>query len=318
VQQAAERYGFEYGTDDWRRLIADDSIGLFDNSGPNALHAEPTIAAAQAGKHVICEKPLGRDAAESHAIWQAVAATGVKHVCGFNYRFVPAMRLAREMVDAGELGEIRHFRARYLQDWGDDPSLDTWRFDREVAGSGALGDLMTHAVDLARFLNGELTSVQGFAHTFLAGRRVDDAAEAAVTFDNGSVGTLEATRFAHGHRNGFQWEINGTKGSLAFDLERLNELLVFRNDGDRARGFRTVLVSEADHPFWQHWWPPGHIIGWGDTFVHELHHLLDAIANDTDVAPHGATFEDGYRAAEICDAIVRSGESGAREEIRFR
>jgi len=318
VQQAAERYGFEYGTDDWRRLIADDSIGLFDNSGPNALHAEPTIAAAQAGKHVICEKPLGRDAAESHAIWQAVAATGVKHLCGFNYRFVPAMRLAREMVDAGELGEIRHFRARYLQDWGDDPSLDTWRFDREVAGSGALGDLMTHAVDLARFLNGELTSVQGFAHTFLAGRRVDDAAEAAVTFYNGSVGTLEATRFAHGHRNGLQWEINGTKGSLAFDLERLNELLVFRNDGDRARGFRTVLVSEADHPFWQHWWPPGHIIGWGDTFVHELHHLLDAIANDTDVAPYGATFEDGYRAAEICDAIVRSGESGAREEIRFR
>ncbi len=318
VQEAADRYGFEYGTDDWRRLVADESIGLFDNSGPNALHAEPTIAAAQAGKHVICEKPLGRDAAESHEIWQAVAATGVKHLCGFNYRFVPAMRLAREIVDAGELGEIRHFRARYLQDWGDDPSLDTWRFDRDVAGSGALGDLMTHAVDLARFLNGELTSVQGFAHTFLPGRQVDDAAEAAVTFENGSIGTLEATRFAHGHRNGFQWEINGTKGALAFDLERLNELQVFRTDDGRTRGFRTVLVSEADHPFWEHWWPPGHIIGWGDTFVHELHHLLDAIANDTDVAPYGATFEDGYRAAEICDAIVRSGESGTREEIRFR
>ena len=318
VQEAADRYGFEYGTDDWRRLVADESIGLFDNSGPNALHAEPTIAAAQAGKHVICEKPLGRDAAESHAIWQAVAATGVKHLCGFNYRFVPAMRLAREIVDAGELGEIRHFRARYLQDWGDDPSLDTWRFDREVAGSGALGDLMTHAVDLARFLNGEPTSVQGFAHTFLPGRQVDDAAEAAVTFENGSIGTLEATRFAHGHRNGFQWEINGTKGALAFDLERLNELQVFRTDEGRTRGFRTVLVTEADHPFWQHWWPPGHIIGWGDTFVHELHHMLDAIANDTDVAPYGATFEDGYRAAEICDAIVRSGESGTREEIRYR
>ena len=318
VQEAADRYGFEYGTDDWRRLVADESIGLFDNSGPNALHAEPTIAAAQAGKHVICEKPLGRDAAESHAIWQAVAATGVKHLCGFNYRFVPAMRLAREIVDAGELGEIRHFRARYLQDWGDDPSLDTWRFDRDVAGSGALGDLMTHAVDLARFLNGEPTSVQGFAHTFLPGRQVDDAAEAAVTFENGSIGTLEATRFAHGHRNGFQWEINGTKGALAFDLERLNELQVFRSDEGRTRGFRTVLVTEADHPFWEHWWPPGHIIGWGDTFVHELHHMLDAIANDTDVAPYGATFEDGYRAAEICDAIVRSGESGTREEIRYR
>jgi predicted dehydrogenase len=318
VQEAAERYGFEYGTDDWRRLVADENIGLFDNSGPNAQHAEPTITAAQAGKHVICEKPLGRDAEESYQIWQAVAATGVKHLCGFNYRFVPAVRLAREMVDAGELGEIRHFRARYLQDWGDDPTLDAWRFDREVAGSGAMGDLMTHVVDLARFLNGELTSVQGFAHTFLEGRQVDDAAEAAVTFENGSIGTLEATRFGHGHRNGFQWEINGTKGALAFDLERLNELQVFRNDGDRARGFRTVLVSEADHPFWQHWWPPGHIIGWGDTFVHELHHMLDAIVNETDVAPYGATFEDGYRAAEICDAIVRSGQGGTREEIRFR
>jgi predicted dehydrogenase len=267
---------------------------------------------------VICEKPLGRDAGESYEIWQAVAATGVKHLCAFNYRFVPAVRLAREMIDAGELGEIRHFRARYLQDWGDDPSLDTWRFDAAVAGSGALGDLMAHVVDLARFLNGEPTAVHGFTHTFLTGREVDDAVEAAVQFENGSVGTLESTRFAHGRRNAFQWEINGTKGSVAFDMERLNELQVFRADGDRARGFKTVLVSETNHPFWQHWWPPGHIIGWGDTFVHELHHMLEAIANDTDVAPYGATFEDGYRAAEICDAIVRSGESGSRELIGYR
>src|SRR5207342_3037059 len=158
----------------------------------------------------------------------------------------------------------------------------------------------------------------GFLRTFVPDRQVDDAVEATVEFQGGAVGTLEATRLALGRRNAFQWEINGTAGSLAFDLERLNELQVFRNDNDRARGFRTVLVSEADHPFWQHWWPPGHIIGWGDTFVHELHHMLDAIANDTDVAPYGATFEDGYRASEICDAIVRSGESGTREEIRFR
>ncbi len=318
VQEAATRYGFEYATQDWRDLVADDRIGLFDNSGPNSLHAEPTIAAAEAGKHVVCEKPLGRDAAESYDIWQRVAATGVKHLCAFNYRFVPAVRLAREMVEAGELGEVRHFRGRYLQDWGDDTSLDTWRFDPQAAGSGALGDLMTHVVDLARFLNGEIESVQGFAHTFLAGRNVDDAVEAAVQFANGSVGTLEATRFAHGHRNAFQWELNGTKGSLIFDMERLNELQVFRADGDRARGFKTVLVSEQTHPFWEYWWPPGHIIGWGDTFMHELHHLLRCIADDTDVEPYGATFEDGYRASEICDAIVRSGESGAREPITFR
>ena len=316
--EAARRYGWEYATQDWRDLVADERIGLFDNGGPNSLHAEPTIAAAEAGKHVVCEKPLGRDADESYEIWKRVDATGVKHLCAFNYRFVPAVRLAREMIDAGELGTIRHFRGRYLQDWGDDPTLDTWRFDAASAGSGALGDLMTHVVDLARFLNGEIDTVQGFAHTFLEGRQVDDAVEAAVEFANGSVGTLEATRFAHGHRNAFQWEINGTEGSLMFDMERLNELQVFRADGDRARGFKTVLVSETTHPFWEYWWPPGHIVGWGDTFMHELHHVLTAIAEDTDIAPYGATFEDGYRASEICDAIVRSGVSGGRERISYR
>jgi predicted dehydrogenase len=147
---------------------------------------------------------------------------------------------------------------------------------------------------------------------------VDDAVEATVEFEHGAVGTIEATRLALGRRNAFQWEINGTKGSLSFDMERLNELQVFRADGDRARGFKKVLVSEADHPFWEHWWPPGHIIGWGDTFVHELHHFLAAIAGDTDVGPHGATFEDGYRAAEVCDAVVRSSESGRRERISYR
>ena len=227
------------------------------------------------------------------------------------------MRLAREMIDAGELGEIRHFRGRYLQDWGDDPSLDTWRFDAGEAGSGALGDLGAHVVDLARYLVGDIATVSALVKTFLPGREVDDAIEAAVEFENGAIGTIESTRLALGRRNAFQWEINGSKGSLAFDMERLNELQVFRNGG-RTRGFTTVLVSEADHPFWEYWWPPGHIIGWGDTFVNELHHLLRAIADDTEVAPHGATFEDGYRAAEVCDAIVRSGESGSREQLTYR
>ena len=238
VGEAARRYGYEYATADWRELVADDRIGLFDNGGPNALHAEPTIAAAEAGKHVICEKPLGRDADEAYEIWRRVAATGVKHLCGFNYRFVPAVRLARELIDAGELGEIRHFRGRYLQDWGDDPTLDTWRFDPDEAGSGALGDLGTHVIDLARFLNGEIATVSGLVKTFLPGRQVDDAIEAAVEFENGAVGTIESTRLALGRRNALQWEINGSKGSLAFDMERLNELQVFRADGDRARGLQ--------------------------------------------------------------------------------
>jgi predicted dehydrogenase len=317
VTDAANRYGFERSTTDWHELVADPEIGLFDNLGPNALHAEPTIAAAEAGKHVVCEKPLGRDADESFEIWRRVAATGVVHMCAFNYRFVPAVRLARELIDAGELGEIRHFRGRYLQDWGD-TTEQVWRFERDAAGSGALGDLGAHVVDLARYLVGEIEAVGGFVRTFVPGREVDDAVEATVEFAGGAVGTLEATRLALGRRNAFQWEINGTKGSLAFDMERLNELQVFRADGDRARGIKTVLVSEADHPFWEHWWPPGHIIGWGDTFVHELHHVLAAIAGEGEVAPHGATFEDGYRAAEVCDAIVRSSASGRREQITYR
>ena len=318
VAAAATRYGFDRSTTDWRNIVSDPSIGLFDNGGPNNLHAEPTIAAAEAGKHVVCEKPLGRTAEESYEIWHSVAATGVKHMCGFNYRFVPAIRLAREMIEAGELGEIRHFRSRYLQDWGDEPSLDTWRFNADEAGSGALGDLAAHVIDLAHFLLGDIASVSGLVRTFLPGRQVDDAIEAAVEFGNGAVGTMEATRLALGRRNALQWEINGQKGSLAFDMERMNELQVFRADGDRARGFKTVLVSEADHPFWEHWWPPGHIIGWGDTFMHELHHFLRAIAGDGDVAPYGATFEDGYRSAEVCDAIVRSADGGSREPIHYR
>jgi predicted dehydrogenase len=317
VGEAARRYGFERWTTQWQELVSDPDIGLFDNLGPNDAHAAPTIAAAEAGKHVVCEKPLGRTADESYEIWSRVAAAAVKHMCAFNYRFVPAVRLARELIDAGELGELRHFRGRYLQDWGD-TTAEVWRFDRAASGSGALGDLAAHVIDLARYLVGEVDAVGGFVRTFIPGREVDDAVEATVEFKNGAVGTIEATRLALGRRNAFQWEINGDRGSLFFDMERLNELHVFRADDDPARGFKSVLVTEPDHPFIEHWWPPGHIIGWGDTFVHELHHMLTAIAGDTDVAPHGATFEDGYRAAEVCDAIVRSSESGRRETVTYR
>jgi predicted dehydrogenase len=318
VANAALRYGYERGTTDWREIVSDPAIGLFDNVGPNGVHAEPTIAAAEAGKHVLCEKPLGRNAGEAYEMWSRVAATGVKHLCGFNYRFVPAVRLARELIDAGELGEIRHFRARYLQDWADDPGLDTWRFSPTEAGSGAIGDLATHVVDLGRFLAGEIVALSGLVKTFVPGREVDDAIEAVVEFESGAVGTIEATRLALGRRNAFQWEINGTKASLWFDMERMNELQVFRADGDRVRGSKTVLVTEADHPFSDYWWPPGHIIGWGDTFLHEITHLLYAIAEDGEVGPYGATFEDGYRAAEVCDAIVNSAHEGRRVEIAYR
>jgi predicted dehydrogenase len=320
VAEAALRYGFAGYTTDWREIVADDRVQLFDNAGPNNLHAEPTVAAAQAGKHVICEKPLGRDAAESYDTWQAVAAAGVKHMCAFNYRFVPAVRLARHMIEAGEIGEIHHFRGSYLQEWGAAES-DAWRFDKAEAGSGALGDLGAHVIDLSRYLVGDISGTSARLATFWPGRQVDDAVEAVVDFESGAVGTIEATRFATGRKNSFRWEINGSKGSIAFDLERLNELQVHLSGstpGEHAQGFRQVLVSEADHPFWEHWWPHGHIIGWEHTFVHELHHLLTAIRDDSDVAPHGATLEDGYRAAEVCDAMVRSSESRAYEAVTYR
>jgi predicted dehydrogenase len=320
VSEAAQRYGFEGYVTDWRALVEDERVQVFDNAGPNNLHTEPSIAAAEAGKHVICEKPLGRDAEESYDAWKRVDAAGVKHMCAFNYRFVPAVRLARQIIESGDLGEITHFRGAYLQEWGtiDD---EVWRFDKALAGSGALGDLGAHVIDMARYLVGEIESVASTTATFKPGREVDDAFEAAVRFSGGAVGTLEASRFCPGRKNAFSWEINGSKGSIAFDLERLNELqvhLVGSEPGEQAQGFRDVLVSEADHPFWEWWWPHGHTIGWEHSFVHEIHHLLSAIRDDSDIAPHGATFEDGYRCAEVCDAILRSAGSGGRVEVAYR
>ncbi|HYI99974.1 MAG TPA: Gfo/Idh/MocA family oxidoreductase [Thermoleophilaceae bacterium] len=318
---AARRYGFECSTTDWRKLVTDPEIALFDNAGPNDLHAEPTMAALRAGKHVLCEKPLGRTAAESHAIWSAAEAAGVVHMCGFNYRFVPAIRLARELIEAGELGEVHRFRAAYLQDWLADPEAPHgWRLDRDRAGSGALGDIGAHAIDLARFLVGEIAAVDGRVGAIRT-VEVDDSVEATIEFADGPTGSISASRLCHGRRNSLTLEVNGTKGSLAFDLERLNELQLYvagSGPTERAQGFRRVLVTDRDHPYLDHWWPPGHTLGWADTFVHELHHLLGALAGDHEVAPYGATFEDGYRAAEICDAVLRSSASGAREPVAYR
>ena len=327
VAEAARRYGYESHTTRWEDVVANPDVQVFDNGGPNDVHLEPTIAAAQAGKHVICEKPLGRTAEESYEIWKGVAATGVKHQCAFNYRFFPAIRLAKAMIDAGELGEIYHFRGRYHQEWVMDPQFPkVWRLDKAVAGSGALGDLGAHVIDQARYLVGEPSNVTGLLKTFITDRPggtvdVDDAFQATVEFENGANGTFEATRFAPGRKNQMRWEINGSKGTIAFDQERMNELQVYLGGtapGDHAQGFRTVLVSEAYHPYWEHHWPHGHMIGWEDSFLHELLHLLTAIREDTDIAPHGATLEDGYRCAEICDAIVRSHETGMRQPIEYR
>ncbi len=292
----AERFGFARHVADWAEVVADPEVEVVENLLPNHLHAEPAIAAARAGKHVLCEKPLALDADQARDMLDAVAKAGVVHMCAFNYRFVPAVRRAREMLEAGELGEVHHFRGVYRQSWGADPErAEVWRFDAARAGGGALGDLASHVIDMSRYLVGEIETVAAHAATFVPGRSVDDAVAASVAFAGGAIGTIEATRFATGELNRFTWEINGSEGSLEFDLERLNELVV--------NGKRTLVNPDG-------WWPPGHVLGWEHTFVFELRRFLDAVAGRVDVAPHGATFEDGLRAAEVGDAILASAREG--------
>lgn len=332
VAEAARRFGYEKYTTDWREQIDDPDVQLFDNGGPNDAHAEPCIAAAGAGKHVFCEKPLGRTAEESKAMLDAVTKAGVKHMVAFNYRFVPAIRQARQLIESGALGQIYHYRAVYLQEWIM-PHYGTpmiWRLDKSVAGSGALGDLGAHIIDLGHYLVGNMKSVSAMTKTFIPERPyadgsgtgtvdVDDAFVAAVEFENGAVGTLEATRFAGGRKNHEVLEINGEKGSIRFNLERMNELDVFwvGDEPKETQGFTNVLISEAYHPWWEHWWPQGHMIGWEHTFIHEVTHLLDCIVNDRDVAPYGATFEDGYKAAVVCDAILESANSRRQVDVSY-
>ncbi len=332
VAEAARRYGYKKYYTDWRDMLADDDVQLFDNGGPNDAHAAPCIAAAEAGKHILCEKPLARTAEEAKSMLDAVNKAGVKHMVAYNYRFVPAIRLARNLIESGKLGQIYHYRAVYLQEWIMPHYNESkiWRLDKSVAGSGALGDLGAHIIDLGRFLVGEMKSVSAMTRTFIEERPltagsgtgrvdVDDAFVAAVEFESGALGTVEATRFAAGRKNFNCLEINGEKGSIRFNLERMNELEVFwvGDEPKETQGFRNVVVSESYHPWWENWWPQGHIIGWEHTFVHEITHLLDCIVNDKDVAPYGATFDDGYRAAAICDAILESAESKRHVDIQY-
>ena len=331
LKAAAARFGYDRCYSDWRDMLKDDKVQLFDNGGPNDAHAEACIAAAQAGKHILCEKPLGRTAAEAASMLEAVTKAGVKHMVGFNYRFVPAIRQARYLIESGKLGQIYHFRGVYLQEWVTDPKVPmNWRLDQKVAGSGALGDLGGHVIDLARFLVGEPRRVSALTQTFIKERstadgsgraevKVDDAFETVIEFENGAIGTIEASRFCPGRKNHEVIEINAEKGSLVFDLERLNELEVYwKGETPReTQGFHHVLVSEPYHPWWENWWPQGHMIGWEHTFIHEIAHLLDAIVNDRNIAPYGATFEDGYKNSVICDAILQSARTERHIPIKY-
>ncbi len=333
VSQAAKRFGYEKYYTDWHKMLDDDSIDLFDNGGPNNMHKEPCIEAAEKGKHLWCEKPLARNADEASEMLKAAEKAGVKHMVSFNYRFVPAIALARQLIEDGTLGEIYHFRAKYLQEWLL-PHHNTplaWRMDREKAGSGALGDLGAHVIDIGRFLVGEFDSVMATTKTAIKERplpddpnkmgevTVDDAIESVIEFENGAVGTLEASRLCSGRKNYQTIEVNGEKGSIFFNLEDLNRLKVnlVEDTEDDVEGFHDILVTESSHPHFDVWWPQGHIIGWADTFVNKANHIMDAIANDKDVGPQAATFEDGYRCAVVCDAMLESAEAEKKIKIGY-
>lgn len=325
VRQAVDTLSWEGYETDYHRLIERDDIGLVDISTPGDSHEELALAAIEAGKHVFCEKPLANTLEEARRMRDAAEKAGVINVVNFNYRKAPAVALAKKLVEGGRLGQIRHWRAVYLQDFILDPEFPLiWRLQREKAGSGALGDIGAHIVDLAHHIVGPISKVVGSTETFIKERpleesggaetgrvTVDDAAMFLAHFENGATGTFEATRLAAGRKNRNSFEINGSEGSLVFDLERMNELEVYFVEESETAGFRRVIVTEPDHPYAGAWWPPGHILGYEHTFVHAIKDLLDGISVGKNPSP---SFEDGYRCQAVLDAVERSAQSGSWTE----
>ncbi len=328
VKAAADTLGWQGYETDYHALIARDDIGLVDVATTGNTHYDIVLAALDAGKHVLCEKPLANTLEEAAGMLTAARNAGVVAMVNFNYRRVPAVQLAKQLIDSGELGEIRHWRAVYLQDWINDPDFPlVWRLQKDLAGSGALGDIAAHILDLSHFLIGQVSEVVGTLDTFVKERpreapsgggaglsasgatdrgpvTVDDATSFLARFESGATGVFEASRLAPGRRNHNAFEINGSKGSLSFNLERLNELEVyFVDDPAGLQGFRTINVTEANHPYAGAWWPAGHIIGYEHTFVHAIKDLMDGIKSGVTPAP---TFEDGFRCQAVLDAVERS------------
>ena len=315
----AKRLGWKSFETSWENLIKRKDIDIIDICTPNKLHMPIAVMAAQEGKHIICEKPLAMTAHEAKQMAEAAEISGLNHMTAFNYRRVPAIVLAKKMIDDGKLGKIHHFNAVYYQDWLVDPGFQwVWRNDVKLAGSGAHGDMNAHTVDLARYLVGEFESVCGDEKVFVEERKkpgsdemgkvtADDTTSFLARFENGALGNFIATRFATGKKNFLRLEIFGSKGSIIFNLERLNELEYYsRDDHSAEQGFRNILVTENEHPYINRWWPPGHIIGWEHTFIHEIGDFLKAIANNVKITPD---FYDGYKCQLVLDAVMESSKS---------
>ena len=334
---AAEKLGWRSVETDWRALLTRDDVALVDVCSPGDTHAEIAIAALDAGKHVLCEKPLANTVDEARAMVEAAsraAAHGVFSMVGYSYRRVPAVALARRLVEQGRIGEIRHVRAQYLQDWIVDPEFPlVWRLQKSMAGSGALGDIGAHIVDMAQYLTGDrLTGVSALTETFVKERPlpsassglaasggaergtvdVDDAALFLGRFAGGAVASFEATRFATGRKNALRIELNGSRGSLAFDQERMNELELYSDDNLDEAGFRRIQVTEPTHPYVGSWWPPGHGLGYEHSFSHQVVDLVRDIGEGREPVP---SFADGLRVQLVLDAVERSASSGTWQEV---
>lgn len=323
VQAFADQWGYESIETDWKALIARNDIDAVDICTPNDMHAEIAIAAAKAGKMILCEKPLARTLQEAKPMVDAVEAAKVKNTVWYNYRRLPAVSLAKQIIDSGKLGKIFHYRANFLQDWtisADVPQGGTaaWRLDAEAAGSGVTGDLLAHCIDTAMWLNGAIKDVSAVTETFIKERfhqitgkvekvGIDDACIFHCHFENGSLGLFESTRYARGHKALYTFEINGEKGSLRWDLHDLNRLEYFdHNDESIVRGWKSILVTDGDQPYMGKWWVPGLIIGYEHSFVHQVADFLQSLQDGTDCHPN---FRDAYETQKVCEAVIDSAKS---------
>jgi predicted dehydrogenase len=326
VEFEAEKYGYGKAYSDWEKVVKDEDVEIVDNCLPVSLHPEPTIMAAKLGKALFCEKPLARRAADAKRMLDAAEKARVKHMVGYNYRFMPAITLAKQMIDEGRLGKVTSFRGSYLTtntNYDDPETHMRWQFESAMSGYGALSDLGTHALDLARYLVGEITAVAAAQSTIIEERPesegsrkkrkvdVDDLTVATMKFKNGALGTLETSWVSPGCMDYLRFEIYGTLGSVRFSLERINELEIFLSERDRGTsGYRTLNVLAKDHPYMKQYWPnQGGGFGWDHSFVNEFHQFLVAISDDVPIAPQGATFLDGYRNCLVMDAMADSAKS---------
>src|SRR6266567_4019867 len=329
VKSFAENWGYQSVEADWTELIARPDIDLIDIASPNDTHAEIAVAAARAGKMVLCEKPLGRTAEEAAEMVEAVESAGVPNMVWYNYRRVPAMMLLKQLLDENRFGRIFHYRSQFLQDWTISRDLPQggeglWRLDSAVAGSGVTGDLLAHNIDMALWLNGPIVEVSAMTETFIKERKhnltgqlqpvgIDDASAFLGRFENGALATFEATRYARGHKALYTLEINGEHASARWDLHDLHRLQYFdHRDEGRLRGWRSVHISDGDHPYMKHWWVPGLQIGYEHTFIHQLADFVKSAAQGRSLAP---TFRDGLATDYVTDAVLRSAKSGRWESV---